>query len=130
LSQSYTAPVGLRVLVAAANPATAVQMEMLLGMDGHDVRLARDEPSALRAVEAYDPDVLLLDEGVPGLDDREFARRLKRRNVFKAPLLIEMGGRGDDCRQAANTGVDLHLPKPVDPVFLLDLLRRFQRVVG
>jgi CheY-like chemotaxis protein len=123
--RTYTEPTGLRVLLAAANPITAVQLRMLLGMDGHDVRLAQDEPSTLQAVEAYDPDVLLLEDGVPGLDDQDFARRVKRRTALKTPLLIEMGG-----RQAGDRDIDLHLVKPVDTVFLLDLLKRFKQVVG
>ena len=122
----YTERAGLRVLVAAANPITALQMELLLGMDGHDVRLAHDGASALQAVEAHDPDVLLLDGGLPGLDGHEVARRLKRRNAVKTPLLIEMAGQG----QVADRDIDLRLEQPVDPVFLQQLLKRFQRVVS
>jgi len=122
----YTERAGLRVLVAAANPVTALQMELLLGMDGHDVRLAHDGASALQAVEAHDPDVLLLDGGLPGLDGHEVARRLKRRNAVKTPLLIEMAGQG----QVADRDIDLRLEQPVDPVFLQQLLKRFQRVVS
>ena len=122
----YTERAGLRVLVAAANPVTALQMELLLGMDGHDVRLAHDGASALQAVEAHDPDVLLLDGGLPGLDGHEVARRLKRRNAVKTPLLIEMAGQG----QVADRDIDLRLEQPVDPVLLQQLLKRFQRVVS
>src|SRR5262245_33753350 len=75
--RTYPEPTGLRVVLAAANPITALQMGVLLGMDGHDVRLAHDGASALEATEAHDPDVLLLEGGLPGLDVHEVARRLK-----------------------------------------------------
>jgi CheY-like chemotaxis protein len=125
----YPEPVGLRVVLAAASPVTAVQMGVLLGNDGHDVRLALDGTSALEAAEAHDPDVLLLEGGLPGMDVHEVARRLKRRNALKTPLLIEMSWQ-DACQpQAADADIDLHLDQPVDPVLLQRLLRRFQRVV-
>ncbi len=58
--RAYPEPTGLRVVLAAANPITALQVGLLLGMDGHDVRLAYDGASALAAAQTYDPDVLLL----------------------------------------------------------------------
>ena len=128
--RTYTEPAGLRVLLAAANPVTVIQMEMLLGMDGHDVHLAQDGPSALQDAEAYDPDVLLLDGDQPGVDGPEVARRLKRRNAEKTPLFIVMAGRDADQGQVVDAGIDLHLAKPVDPVLLQEVLKRFQRLVS
>ena len=124
--RTYPEPTGLRVVLAAANPITALLMGVLLGTDGHDVRLAHDGASALEAAETHDPDVLLLEGGSPGLDVQEVARRLKRRNALKTPLLIEMAWPD----QVAGEDIDLRLDQPVDPVLLQRLLKRFQRVVG
>ena len=128
--RTYPRPTGLRILLAAANPVTALQMELLLGMDGHDVRLARDGPSALEVVETYDPDVLLVDGGMLGQDGHEVARRLKRRNTVKTPLLIVLAGQDAEQSQVADEDIDLRLGQPVDPAFLQQLLKRFQRVVS
>jgi CheY-like chemotaxis protein len=105
-------------------------MELLLGMDGHDVRLAGDGPSALEVVETYDPDVLLVDGGMLGQDGHEVARRLKRRNTVKTPLLIVLAGQDAEQSQVADEDIDLRLGQPVDPAFLQQLLKRFQRVVS
>jgi len=128
--RTYPEPAGLRVVLAAANPITALRLGVLLGMDGHDVRLALDGTSALEAAEAHDPDVLLLEGGLPGMDVHEVARRLKQRHAVKTPLLIEMSWQ-DACQpRAADADIDLHLDQPVDPVLLQRLLKRFQRVVS
>ena len=128
--RTYPHPAGLRVLLAAANPVTALQMELLLGMDGHDVRLAEDGPSALEAAETYDPDVLLLDGSMPGLDGHEVARRLERRNAVKRPLLIVLAGKDGEPTPVTDADIDLHLGQPVDPGWLQQLLKRFQQVVS
>ena len=128
--RTYPHPAGLRVLLAAANPVTALQMELLLGMDGHDVRLVHDGASALEAVEAHDPDVLLLDGSMADMDGHEVARWLKRRNALKTPLLIEMSRQAPCQGRVADAGIDLHLDEPVDPAALQRLLKRFQRVVS
>jgi CheY-like chemotaxis protein len=121
--RTCTEPAGLRVVLAAANPITALQMELLLGLDGHDVHFAPDGASALAAVEA------LLDGTMPDMDAHEVARRLKRRHAVKTPLLIEMS-RQDPCRGGvADADIDLHLDQPVDPAALQRLLKRFQRVI-
>ncbi|HEX5272014.1 MAG TPA: response regulator [Gemmataceae bacterium] len=127
---AQTEPAGLRVVVAPTNPITAAHMGMLLEMDGHHVLLAQDESSALEAVASHDPDVLLMDRGLPGTGGHDFAKRLRSRNAVKSPLLIEMGGPDAAWRRPADTGIDLHLAKPIEPSFLRGLLRRFQRVVG
>jgi two-component system CheB/CheR fusion protein len=105
-------------------------MELLLGMDGHDVRLAEDGPSALEAAETYDPDVLLLDGSMPGLDGHEVARRLERRNAVKRPLLIVLAGKDGEPTPVTDADIDLHLGQPVDPGWLQQLLKRFQQVVS
>jgi CheY-like chemotaxis protein len=122
----YTGPAGPRILVATANPLTAIPVEMLLARDGHAVHVVPDGPSVLEAVESYDPDVVLVDSSVPGRDGHEVARQLKARNAWKTPLLIAIA----DGPCPADTGIDLNLVKPVDPVLLRRLLKRFQRAVG
>jgi two-component system CheB/CheR fusion protein len=127
-----TVPTRLRVLIAEDEPATASTTAALLRMDGHEVFVAGDGPSALEAVEAYDPDVLLLDIGLPGVDGCEVARRVRSRNALKTPLLVALTGYvGDaDRERSAEAGIDLYWAKPVEPELLQRLLRRFQDVVG
>jgi CheY-like chemotaxis protein len=83
------------------------------------------------ATRAFQPDVVLLDIALPGMDGWEVARELKANPTGRPPLLIAVTGYGRkrDRRQSQAAGIDLHLVKPVDPVQLVGLLRRFRKVV-
>jgi two-component system OmpR family response regulator len=123
---------GLRILVVEDEPDVATVTASLLRGDGHQVRVAGDGAAALEAVEEGDPDVVLLDLGLPGMDGYEVARRVKGRIALKTPLLIALTSLSmqADVEHSAEVGIDLHLAKPADPALLRTLLQRFQRVVG
>src|SRR5262245_16592115 len=123
---------GLRVLVIEDDVDTAESVALLLGMEGHEVDVAGDGPSALCAAQSRQPDVALLDIGLPGaMDGYQVARRLHELASDKKPLLIAVTGFAQDVdrRRAAEAGIDLHLPKPADPEELLRVLRRFRTIV-
>jgi hypothetical protein len=68
-----------RILVVDDNVDTAESLGMLLGLEGHVVRVAHDGPSALRAAEEFRPEVVLLDIGLPRMDGYQVARHLRER---------------------------------------------------
>ena len=109
----------LRVLVVDDNIDSAETLSELLPLWGHDVRLAPDGPGALEAARAYEPDVMLLDIGLPGMDGFEVARRIRADGIAVRHLLA-MTGYGDDAdrEKAKQAGFDGHLVKPVDPDML------------
>jgi DNA-binding response OmpR family regulator len=107
-------------------------MALLLSMNGHAVRVANDGQAALDETQADQPDVVLLDIGLPGsMDGYEVAKRLQERTVEKKPLLIALTGFGSeaDQRRSVEAGIDLLLLKPADTDGLLGLLKRFQRII-
>src|SRR5690348_4156702 len=110
---------GLRVLVVEDDPDLAAGLAGCLSRCGHEVRVAADGPTALRATEASPPDVMLLDIGLPGMDGYEVAERVHEDlapAMPKAPLVIAVTGRaGEENRLGSGeAGIDLHLTKPVD----------------
>jgi CheY-like chemotaxis protein len=123
----------LRVLVADDNADGAESLALLLRMRGHDLRVATDGPAALREAEAGQPDVVILDLGLPGLDGYEVARRLRQRELEalrrEPPLLIGVADHPDDetDRRATLAGIDLHLTSPVNHDLLQDILLRFAK---
>jgi CheY-like chemotaxis protein len=125
------AGVGLRILVVEDDADTARSMASLLRLYGHRVRVAQDGPAALRLARRTRPDVVLLDLGLRGMDGWGVARRLGKESFVKPPFLVALSGYGgeEDRRRSEEAGIHLHLVKPVDPVFLRRLLRRFQEVV-
>jgi CheY-like chemotaxis protein len=79
------------------------------------------------------PDVALLDFSLPGgINGCEVARRLLDMATDRLPLLIALTGYGreEDRRRSAESGMHLHLLKPVDPEYLNRLLERFKALIG
>jgi CheY-like chemotaxis protein len=124
-------PLGLRVLVVEDNADSAVSLARFLRRLGHEVEVASDGQAAVTAAQARQPDVVLLDIGLPGLDGWEVARRLQGHPAQKQPLLVAVTGydREADRRRSDEAGIDLHLAKPVDPEQLRWLLTRFRSVI-
>ncbi len=123
----------MRVLVVEDHPDAAACIALLLRHAGHNPEVTTDGPSALAAIEANPPDVVLLDIGLPGwMDGWEVARRLQDWPTFKRPLVVALTGHGDDDdrRRSDEVGIDLHLIKPVDAGQLEALLSRFRSVIA
>jgi CheY-like chemotaxis protein len=114
-----------RILVVEDQPALSRVTVALLEKLGHEVRAAADGPEALVAVKEYNPEVVLLDIGLPGMDGYELARRAQAlRGTGRKPLLVAVTGYGlpEDRDHAFQAGFDEHLVKPVDPEALARLL--------
>jgi two-component system CheB/CheR fusion protein len=119
---------GLRILVLQDKDDGAIS-ESLLRLTGHEVEVAHDGQAALALADMQEPNVLLLDIGLPGSDGCQVARLLEGRATEKKPFVIAFTDHPDAVRQSVEAGIDLHLLKPVDPLCLNVLLRRFQRVI-
>jgi signal transduction histidine kinase/DNA-binding response OmpR family regulator len=103
-----------RVLVVDDNEDAADSLAMVLQFLGADVRVARDGPEALEAYGSYDPSVVLLDIGMPGMDGYEVARRIRSRYPERLTTLVALTGWGQDKdrERAREAGFDRHLVKP------------------
>lgn len=120
-----TAPVGSRrVLVVDDNEDSAESLRMLLEMDGHQVRTAHDGRDALAAAQEFQPEVVLLDIGLPDMSGHEVARRLARdpRNRDVTLAALTGWGQAEDRRRSAEAGFQHHLVKPVHPAELKRVL--------
>lgn len=107
-------------------------MAILLRLLGHEVTTVHDGYAALEAAASMEPQVVLLDIGLPGLDGYEVCRRL-RRDRLKQSVIVAMTGYGqdDDRQRSQKAGFDAHLVKPVDPEELQPLLTNLtSRSVG
>jgi CheY-like chemotaxis protein len=113
-----------RVLVVDDNVDAADSLALLLKLTGQEVRVAHDGPTALLVAEAFRPQVVLLDIGMPGMDGYEVARRLRGQPEGRSALVVALTGWGQDHdrRRSAEAGFDHHLVKPVEPDALGKLL--------
>jgi signal transduction histidine kinase/DNA-binding response OmpR family regulator len=103
-----------RILVVEDNMDVADSTALLLQQIGSQVRIAHDGLAALAAAQAFEPEIVLLDIGLPGMDGYEVARRLRQQSGPKKLTLVALSGYGqeEDRRQSAQAGFDLHLVKP------------------
>ena len=117
---------GLKVLLVDDNVDAAETLALVLDMDGSSTRLVHDGHSVLGAALEFDPDVILLDIGLPGMNGYEVAAQLRSHPRFAETLLIAITGWGaeQDRRRAQEAGFDHHLTKPVDFAALEPLLRQ------
>jgi two-component system CheB/CheR fusion protein len=106
----------LRILVADDNEDGREMLKYLLAHDGHDVRTAEDGLRAVEIAIAFDPDLVVLDIGMPGLNGYEVAQRLRSSGTGRRPLLVALSGLGqaEDRARSAEAGFDHHFTKPVD----------------
>jgi two-component system, chemotaxis family, CheB/CheR fusion protein len=104
-----------RVLVVEDNVDAAEGLRMLLELMGHVVRVVHDGASALQQVEAFRPEVALLDLGLPEMDGVELAGRLRALPGGDRLVLAAITGWGqdEDRQRTRAAGFDAHLVKPV-----------------
>lgn len=118
-------PVTRRVLIADDNRDAAESLATLLRLDGHDVTVVHDGREALAAFSAVQPEVALLDIGMPELNGYEVARQVRQGSLGRAVTLIAVTGWGQDKDkvQALAAGFNHHFTKPIEADHLCELLR-------
>ena len=105
-----------RILIADDNHDAADSMGMLLTGAGHHVEVVYDGREALDAANRMQPEVMILDIGMPGMNGYDLARRTRREPWSADTVIIALTGWGQesDRRRSADAGIDLHLVKPVE----------------
>ena len=113
-----------RLLLVEDNPDIGETLRDLLQLLGHRVDLAADGLRGVQVALATQPDVALVDIGLPGIDGYEVARRLRATDAGREMLLVALTGYGrpEDRDRAIQSGFDAHLVKPIDPEELNQLL--------
>jgi two-component system CheB/CheR fusion protein len=107
-------------LVVDDNRDATETMALLLRAGGQDVRVAFDGLSALKTADSWQPDIVLLDIGLPHMDGYEVARRLRCVPGLEKTVLVALTGYGqeEDRDRSRDAGFDRHLVKPIDPAAL------------
>lgn len=121
---THTAARRFKILVVDDNHDSALSLAMMLSIMGHDTRTAHDGESAVLAAESFQPEVVLLDIGLPKLNGYEVAQRIREQPWGAAMYLIAVTGWGqdEDRQRSSEVGLNLHMVKPVEPSALEKLL--------
>ncbi|HKZ04575.1 MAG TPA: response regulator [Methylomirabilota bacterium] len=113
-------PTPRRILIVEDSRDSRDMLRILLERAGHEVHEAADGPSGVEAILRVQPDIALVDVGLPGLDGYALARQVRARAGRRPMRLVALTGYGtpDDHRRSREAGFDAHLVKPVDPARL------------
>jgi signal transduction histidine kinase len=114
----------LRILVVEDNVDGRETLAMMLRLSGHEVLEAESGPDGVALAGAENPDVAIVDIGLPGFDGYEVARRIRASAAGASIRLVALTGYGqeDDRRQATAAGFDWFLVKPADIAALMAIL--------
>ena len=113
-----------RILIVDDNRDGAASLAMLLTVMGNDTRTARDGLEGVELAEAFRPDLIVMDIGLPKLNGYDACRRIREQPWAKDTLIVAATGWGqdEDRRRSKEAGFDHHLVKPVDAAEMNRLL--------
>lgn len=121
----------LRVLVVDDNEDAANSLVVLLSMWGYDCRVSYNGMTALDTARDYQPDCLLLDINMPGMDGYTVARRIRQQPELGRVKLVALTAYSDGThsRRIREAGFDHHVVKPADVEELQRLLQMLEQVL-
>ncbi|HEY2774882.1 MAG TPA: ATP-binding protein [Candidatus Binatia bacterium] len=117
---------GRRVMVVDDNVDAADSLGALLDCLGVETRVVYDGAAAIEALSDFQPAVVLLDIGMPGMDGHEVARRIRQQPLAVTLIAMTGWGQDEDRRRSREAGFDYHLVKPADVHALGTLLRSIE----
>jgi CheY-like chemotaxis protein len=120
------------ILIVDDHEDTAESFARLLGLYGHQVSFAVSGPKALAAIQQQEPDIVLLDLHMPGMDGYALARQIRRLPLCEQPLIVALSGmqKPEIGPEAQEVGIHIYLRKPAEPQFLLDLVQKLEEAKG
>lgn len=122
----------VRILYIEDNPENRLLVSRILEVEGYEVVEAVDGPSGLKAATETDPDLILLDIGLPEVDGYSLAERFRQiPELDQVPILAVTANvmKGDRERTLA-AGCDGYIPKPIDIDRLPGQIEQALRNVG
>jgi two-component system, sensor histidine kinase len=110
----------LRIVIIDDRRDARRTCEILLTKLGYSVRSAESATEGLRLCNEFQPQAVLCDIGLPGMDGYEFARAARSQPATSSTYLIAQTGFGDpeDVEKSLAAGFNLHLTKPVNVTVL------------
>jgi PAS domain S-box-containing protein len=114
----------IRILVVDDHVDTASALARILARRRCEVRVTHDGANALQVAEEFQPEIFLLDLGLPGMDGYNIARTLRANPAFANTFIVAISGyaQESDFKRSLAAGFDHHCPKPLDVTSLLDII--------
>ena len=118
-----------RILIVDDNIDAAETLSMMLEILGQQTHKAHDGNAAIQAAADYQPDVIFMDIGLPGISGHEAASRIRKELGMSGVYMVALSGYGteEDRRKSMYAGFDTHLVKPLDPSMLPGILSAVEK---
>jgi PAS domain S-box-containing protein len=115
-----------RILIVDDNRDAAESLAVVLSFDGHDARTAFSSAEALELALVHEPELVLLDIGLPDIDGYELVRRMRSQPRLSAAIFVALTGYGqpEDRRRAGEAGFHEHLVNPASIDAIIRILGR------
>jgi CheY-like chemotaxis protein len=114
------------ILIVDDNESNLRLMQAILDAEGYPVKSAIDAEEALAMLESWQPDLILMDIQMPGIDGLELTRRLKRDPRYRRIVVVALTAyamKGDE-EKALAAGCDGYITKPIDTRGLPAIIER------
>jgi signal transduction histidine kinase/DNA-binding response OmpR family regulator len=132
LQAQHPGQAGKRVLIVDDNIDACETLAMMLELLGQQTRQAHEGVGALKAAQEYQPEIIFMDIGLPGLTGHEVAERMRGELGMKQTYIVALSGYGteEDRRKSLVAGFDNHYVKPLDPSTLPGILAEYDKRRG
>jgi len=116
---------GKKILIADDEPNIVVSLEFLMKQSGYDVRVATNGEDALRAVEEFVPDLILLDVMMPRLSGYDVCQKVRENPAWAGVKIIMLSAKGRDVEvnKGMAVGADAYVTKPFSTKDLIATVR-------
>jgi PAS domain S-box-containing protein len=123
---------GVKILLVEDQADTLEMFRDALAAAGADIRTADSAGAALRVLDAWVPNLLVTDLGLPGMDGYELLRAIRSRGALGScpAVAVSAYARPEDRMRSLAAGFQAHVAKPVDAVALVGILRTVMQPVG
>lgn len=113
-----------RILIVDDNADSSFTLGMLLELKGYEVHTRNSGKSALESLSEVNPDIILLDIGMPELDGYETCQLIRQHPLGSSVCVIALSGygQGSDKQRSIDAGFNQHLTKPVDLEVLIETI--------
>ena len=118
-----------KVLIVDDEPNIVTALDYLLQRNGYEVRVSSDGEDALRQVEAFAPDLVLLDVMMPQKSGYDVCQRIRERRDWSAIKIVILSAKGRDAEVSKGLalGADLYVTKPFSNA---ELVARIEELLG